>query len=87
MDLVQVQTIQKWPELESYRDIQVFLGFANFYRRFIYNYSDITQHLSNYVAEASQDPAQRAKNLKAARKKTKKGLTKWYKPWSWPKKV
>ena len=58
----------------------MFLGFANFYRHFIHNYSDVTQHLFNYTAKVSQDPAQKAKNLKAVKKKTKKGPTKWYKP-------
>ena len=36
-----VKTIQEWPELKKIKDIQFFLGFANFYRRFIFNYSDI----------------------------------------------
>ena len=58
----------------------MFLGFANFYKCFIYNYSDIAQHLFNYTAEASQDSAQGAKNLKAAKKKFKKGPIRWYKP-------
>ena len=41
MDPVKIKTIQDWPEPRKVRDIQSFLGFANFYRRFIYNYSDI----------------------------------------------
>ena len=36
-----VKTIQEWPELKKIKDTQFFLGFANFYRRFIFNYSDI----------------------------------------------
>jgi hypothetical protein len=36
-----VQAIVDWPEPRKVQDIQSFLGFANFYRRFIYNYSDI----------------------------------------------
>ncbi|CAA7260669.1 unnamed protein product [Cyclocybe aegerita] len=36
-----VKIIQDWPKLQKVKDIQSFLGFANFYRRFIYNYSDI----------------------------------------------
>jgi hypothetical protein len=35
MDPIRVKAIEEWPELESYRDIQVFLGFVNFYRHFI----------------------------------------------------
>ena len=33
--------ILDWPEPKKVKDIQSFLGFANFYRRFIFNYSDI----------------------------------------------
>jgi len=36
-----VKTIQEWPEPKRVKDIQSFLGFANFYRCFIFNYSDI----------------------------------------------
>jgi len=36
-----VQAIIDWPEPQKVNDIQSFLGFANFYCRFIYNYSDI----------------------------------------------
>jgi hypothetical protein len=35
MDPVHMKAIEEWPEPESYRDIQVFLGFVNFYHRFI----------------------------------------------------
>jgi hypothetical protein len=31
----QIAIIKEWPMPECHRDIQVFLGFANFYRRFI----------------------------------------------------
>src|SRR5882724_11131221 len=37
-----VQIIQDWPEPRKVKDIQSFLGFANFYRRFIFGYSEIT---------------------------------------------
>src|SRR5437762_14093701 len=38
MELSRVKTIEEWPEPQNYRDIQVFLRFANFYRRFIANF-------------------------------------------------
>ncbi|KAF8826377.1 hypothetical protein HHX47_DHR5000216 [Lentinula edodes] len=41
MSKEKVQTILEWPVPRKIKDIQSFLGFANFYRRFIYNYSDI----------------------------------------------
>jgi hypothetical protein len=41
-----VQTILDWPEPRKVKDIQSFLGFANFYRWFIYGYSEITTPLT-----------------------------------------
>ena len=46
MDSSKVQTIQDWPEPRKVKDIQSFLGFANFYRRFISDYSDIVVPLT-----------------------------------------
>jgi transposase InsO family protein len=39
MDPSRVETVAKWAEPKTYREIQVFLGFCNFYRRFICGYS------------------------------------------------
>ena len=36
-----IEVVKDWPKLQLVRDIQVFLGFANFYRRFIRNFSKI----------------------------------------------
>jgi hypothetical protein len=41
MDLAKIQIIQDWPEPQKVKDVQAFLRFANFYRRFIWNYSEI----------------------------------------------
>jgi hypothetical protein len=41
MSPTKVQTIQDWPEPKKVKDIQSFLGFANFYCHFISDYSDI----------------------------------------------
>jgi Reverse transcriptase (RNA-dependent DNA polymerase)/RNase H-like domain found in reverse transcriptase len=46
MSKEKVQTIRDWPEPRKVKDIQSFLGFANFYRCFIHNYSDITVPLT-----------------------------------------
>src|SRR5882672_8849240 len=37
-----VQIIQDCPKPQKVKDIQCFLGFSNFYHRFIYGYSEIT---------------------------------------------
>jgi transposase InsO family protein len=49
MDPERVESIAEWPEPQSYRDIQQFLGFANFYRRFIEGFSRITKPLNKLL--------------------------------------
>jgi len=46
MSLDKIQTISDWPEPQKVKDIQSFLGFANFYHQFIFNYSDIVVPLT-----------------------------------------
>lgn len=46
MDPRRVIDIASWELPKTYRDIQVFLGFCNFYRRFIRNYSRIALPLT-----------------------------------------
>ena len=41
MDNKKVKAIREWPEPKNLKEIQAFLGFANFYRRFIQGYSQI----------------------------------------------
>jgi hypothetical protein len=47
MDPAKVKVIQDWPEPRKVKDIQSFLGFANFYRQYIHNYSDIVVPLTH----------------------------------------
>ena len=49
-----VSTIRDWPEPQTHREVQVFLGFTNFYQRFIHQYSDLTQPLSNLLVGGKQ---------------------------------
>jgi len=39
MDLVKVAGVREWPTLENKTDVQAFLGFVNFYQRFIWDFS------------------------------------------------
>ncbi|RYP44155.1 hypothetical protein DL768_009354 [Monosporascus sp. mg162] len=55
MDPEKVRAIQEWQEPSSVHDIQVFLGFAGFYRRFIKGYSKITAPLTDLL-KSSQQP-------------------------------
>ena len=47
MDLTKVSSIHSWPEPCNIQDVQSFLGFCNFYCRFINAYSEITHPLTN----------------------------------------
>jgi transposase InsO family protein len=49
MEEDRVTTVRDWPEPTSHRDVQVFLGFANFYRRFIHGFSKIARGLSDLL--------------------------------------
>ena len=48
-----VQVIQDWPEPQKIKDIQSFLGFANFYRHFILHYSNIAIPLTHLTHKGS----------------------------------
>src|SRR5258708_1001530 len=45
MDPVKVQGVTDWPQPMKVKDIQSFIGFVNFYQRFIWNFSEITHPL------------------------------------------
>jgi RNase H-like domain found in reverse transcriptase/Reverse transcriptase (RNA-dependent DNA polymerase)/Integrase zinc binding domain/Chromo (CHRromatin Organisation MOdifier) domain/Integrase core domain len=49
MDHQRIETITKWPVPKSYHEVQVFLGFTNFFRRFILGYSKITAPLTGLL--------------------------------------
>jgi hypothetical protein len=47
MDPSRIDAVESWPTLRTYADIQQFLGFTNFYRRFIKDYSKIIKPLTD----------------------------------------
>src|SRR5258708_8395560 len=47
MEPAKVSNIQAWPVPCNVHKVQSFLGFANFYRRFIGGYAEFTQPLTN----------------------------------------
>ena len=63
MDQRRVATIQEWPKPKSYHEVQVFLGFVNFYQRFIHHYSQIAGLLTGL--------------LKGSQKRVKSGPFEW----------
>jgi hypothetical protein len=54
MDKVKVQGILDWPTPQKVKDVQAFLGFANFYRRFVENFSEIARPLTQLTRKDSE---------------------------------
>ncbi|KAK3570543.1 hypothetical protein QTP86_022079 [Hemibagrus guttatus] len=49
MDLTKVQAVTEWPNPTTVKELQRFLGFAKFYRRFIQNYSSVAGPLTSLL--------------------------------------
>ena len=49
----QIEVVKNWLKLKSMTDIQVFLGFTNFYQRFIQNFSKIAKQLTSILRTSS----------------------------------
>ena len=49
MDPVKVKGIMDWPTPQNVSDVWKFCGFANFYRRFIQDFSRVTRPLTALV--------------------------------------
>ena len=56
MDPRRVQTISEWKDHppKSYYDVQVFLGFCNFYRRFIRSYATLSRPITRLLKGSRQ---------------------------------
>ena len=52
MDPAKVTAILDWPTSRSVKDVQSFLGFANFYRKFILHYSTLTTPLTSLTRKS-----------------------------------
>ena len=72
MDTEKVEAIQKWEAPLSVKDVQAFLGFANFYRRFIPSFSARLRPL-NKLTKSTQY------TMKLGKKKIKYGPFEWSK--------
>ena len=67
MEAERIEVVRKWPEPKSVRDIQVFLGFANFYRRFIKGFSKIAAPLMSMLKTTMSSQVLAANEVLSAR--------------------
>jgi hypothetical protein len=49
LDKLKIQAVQEWPMPTTVKQVQLFLGFANFVQRFVANFSQIVHPLHNLV--------------------------------------
>ena len=49
MEVERIEVVRKWPKPKSIQDIQVFLGFVNFYQQFIQGFSKIAAPLNSML--------------------------------------
>ena len=52
MDPEKIKSILEWPVPTSVKEVQSFLGFANFYRKFIANYSRLATPLTTLTGKS-----------------------------------
>ena len=49
MDPAKIEVIQNWQAPITVHGVRSFLGFANFYQRFIHNFADVTASLTALI--------------------------------------
>ena len=50
-DPKKIQVILDWPVLQTVYDVRSFLGFMNYYRKFMFHYSQIAKPLNRLISE------------------------------------
>lgn len=75
MEPSRVTAINEWPEPQTTKDIQQFLGFAGFYRRFIRNYSHVSSALSDCLKGGHSGRADMGKGGSEAFRAIQKAFT------------
>jgi hypothetical protein len=75
MESDRLSPIEDWPTPEYVREVQVLLGFANFYTRFISNYAKVTAPISNLLKTQGSRKCEWTRNAELAFRKLKKAFT------------
>ena len=75
VDPAKVKAITEWPTLQTKTEVRSFLGLANYYRRFIQNFSAITAPLSALVHDSAPERVEWTSSLNDAFTRIKQVLT------------
>ena len=75
MDPQKVEAILQWKLPTGIKDLQSFIGFANFYRRFIKGFSTIARPLTNMLKNVAPWPESLPEECKVAFEELKKAFT------------
>ncbi|EUC60615.1 Transposon Tf2-1 polyprotein, putative, partial [Rhizoctonia solani AG-3 Rhs1AP] len=54
LDPIKIQAVQEWPTPTNRKELQSFLGFANFLRRFAKDFSKIARPLNNLISPSAE---------------------------------
>ena len=54
MDPAKVSAVLDWPTPKNFKEVQSYLGFANFYRKFINNYSALTTPFTSLTRKTTK---------------------------------
>jgi hypothetical protein len=73
MDPVKIEGVSRWPEPTTVKEVQSFIGFCNFYRRFIQDFADIAKPLHDLTKKTTA--WKWTDEEKAAFRKLKKTIT------------
>ncbi len=60
-----IEALRDWPKAQSVRDVQVFIDFANFYRRFIRNFSRIIGPLTSMLRTTNESTGDETQSTQA----------------------
>ena len=75
MEMGKIESIEEWPVPESVKDVQVLLGFTNFYRRFIKRYAKLTAALTDLLKRKPGDKWEWTRAADLAFHKLKRAFT------------
>jgi hypothetical protein len=75
MEADRIATIKDWPTPKSVKDVQVLMGFTNFYRRFITKYAMVTDPITDLLKNETSNQWEWTREADAELQKLKRAFT------------